>query len=149
MLDSVIEMNPFPLPQIADTVKKIRRIGLGVGGWADMLVQMGIPYDSEEALVLAEKLMKFINDESHIASRKLAKERGPFPRSEEHTSELQSPDHLVCRLLLEKKKKNNKTHPYKHKRPAKNTKRSMLARHSTALIIINHCLIWDVYSTLG
>ena len=79
ILDSVIEMNPFPLPQIADTVKKIRRIGLGVGGWADMLVQMGIPYDSEEALVLAEKLMKFINDESHIASQKLAKERGPFP----------------------------------------------------------------------
>ncbi|OGM23732.1 ribonucleoside-diphosphate reductase, adenosylcobalamin-dependent [Candidatus Woesebacteria bacterium RIFCSPHIGHO2_02_FULL_38_9] len=79
MLDSVIEMNPFPLPQISDTVRKIRRIGLGVGGWADMLAQMGIPYDSNEAVNLAEKLMKFINDEGHYASQQLAKERGPFP----------------------------------------------------------------------
>ncbi len=78
-LDSVIEMNPFPLSQIADTVKKIRRIGLGVGGWADMLVQMGIPYDSEEALTLAGKIMKFINQEGHKASQDLARERGPFP----------------------------------------------------------------------
>src|SRR3989338_4198326 len=79
MLDSVIEMNPFPLPQISDTVRKIRKIGLGVGGWADMLAQMGIPYDSNEAVNLAEKLMKFINDEGHYASQQLAKERGPFP----------------------------------------------------------------------
>lgn len=79
MLDNVIEMNPFPLPQIAETVRNIRRIGLGVGGWADMLVLLGIPYDSEEALQLAEKLMKFINDEGHKASQELAKERGAFP----------------------------------------------------------------------
>ncbi|MBX4205944.1 vitamin B12-dependent ribonucleotide reductase [Candidatus Microgenomates bacterium] len=79
LLDSVIEMNPFPLPQISDTVRKIRRIGLGVGGWADMLVKMEIPYDSEEALKLAEKLMKFINDQGHIASQNVAKERGAFP----------------------------------------------------------------------
>ncbi|QQG47952.1 MAG: vitamin B12-dependent ribonucleotide reductase [Candidatus Woesebacteria bacterium] len=79
MLDSVIEMNPFPLPQIAETVSKIRRIGLGVGGWANMLVELGIPYDSEEALALAEKLMKFINDEGHKESQKLAQERGAFP----------------------------------------------------------------------
>lgn len=79
MLDSVIEMNPFPLPQIADTVHQIRRIGLGVGGWADMLIRMGIPYDSDEALVLAEKVMKFINDEGHKESQELAKERGAFP----------------------------------------------------------------------
>lgn len=79
MLDSVIEMNPFPLPQIAETVKKIRRIGLGVGGWADMLVQLGIAYDSNEALELAEKVMKFINEEGHRASQDLAKERGAFP----------------------------------------------------------------------
>ncbi len=79
MLDSVIEMNPFPLPQIADTVRNIRRIGLGVGGWADMLVELGIAYDSQEALDLAEKVMKFINDEGHKESEQLARERGPFP----------------------------------------------------------------------
>ncbi len=77
-LDSVIERNPFPLPQIADTVSKIRRIGLGVGGWADMLVQLEIAYDSQEALTLAEKIMKFINEEGHKASQQLAKERGVF-----------------------------------------------------------------------
>lgn len=79
MLDSVIEMNPFPLPQIAETVRKIRRIGLGIGGWADILVELGIPYDSQLALDLAEKLMKFINDEGHLASQNLALDRGPFP----------------------------------------------------------------------
>ncbi len=79
MLDSVIEMNPFPLSQIADTVRKIRRIGLGIGGWADMLVELEIPYDSQEALDLAEKVMKFINDEGHKASQNLALDRGPFP----------------------------------------------------------------------
>lgn len=79
MLDSVIEMNPFPLSQIADTVRKIRRIGLGIGGWADILVELGIPYDSQQALDLAEKLMKFINDEGHKASRQMALDRGPFP----------------------------------------------------------------------
>lgn len=79
MLDDVIEMNPFPLPQIKETVMNIRRIGLGIGGWADMLVAMGIPYDSEEALLLAEKMMKFINAEGHKMSEELAAERGPFP----------------------------------------------------------------------
>jgi ribonucleoside-diphosphate reductase alpha chain len=79
LLDDVIEMNPFPLLQIKDTVNKIRRIGLGVGGWADMLVKLGIPYDSEEALKLAEKVMKFINDKGHKTSAELARERGAFP----------------------------------------------------------------------
>lgn len=78
-LDSVIERNPFPLPQIKETVTSIRRIGLGVGGWADMLAQLGIPYDSNEAITLAEKVMQFINDKGHRASEELAVERGPFP----------------------------------------------------------------------
>ncbi len=79
MLDSVIEMNPFPLPQIAETVHNIRRIGLGVGGWADMLVELGIAYDSEKAIELAEEVMRVINTEGHAASVQLAKERGAFP----------------------------------------------------------------------
>lgn len=78
-LDSVIEMNPFPLPQIKEMVGKIRRIGLGIGGWADMLVELGIPYDSEEALQLAEKVMQTISEEGHKKSQELAAERGPFP----------------------------------------------------------------------
>ncbi len=79
LLDDVIEMNPFPMPQIEDTVRNIRRIGLGIGGWADMLVELGIPYDSEEALSLAEQIMKLINEEGHKESALLAKERGAFP----------------------------------------------------------------------
>ena len=77
-LDNVIEVNPFPLPEIRKVAFNIRRIGLGVGGWSDMLVGLGIPYDSEEAMVLAEKVMKFIQDEAVLASGELAKKRGPF-----------------------------------------------------------------------
>ncbi len=77
-LDNVIEVNPFPLPEIRKVAFNIRRIGLGVGGWSDMLVGLGIPYDSEEAMILAEKVMKFIQDEAVGASQELAKERGPF-----------------------------------------------------------------------
>ena len=78
-LDDVIEVNPYPLPQIWETVRKIRRIGLGIGGWADMLFLLGIPYDSKEAFDLAEKIMRFISDEGHKASEALAEDRGPFP----------------------------------------------------------------------
>ena len=78
-LDNVIEVNPYPLPAIRQTVLGIRRIGLGIGGWADMLIELGIPYDSEKALVLAEKVMRFIQEAAVSASRDLAKIRGPFP----------------------------------------------------------------------
>lgn len=78
-LDDVIERNPLPLPQIKGVVSQIRRIGLGVGGWADMLIDLGIAYDSEEAIALAERTMKFISDAGHEASQDLAVERGPFP----------------------------------------------------------------------
>jgi len=78
-LDNVIEVNPYPLKQIWSTVRSIRRIGLGIGGWADMLYMLGIPYNSNEALELAERVMKTINDISHQESEKLATERGAFP----------------------------------------------------------------------
>jgi ribonucleoside-diphosphate reductase alpha chain len=78
-LDDVIEVNPYPLPEIDDTVKANRRIGLGVMGWADLLFRMGIPYDSQSALDLGDRLMAFINEKAHDQSAKLAEERGPFP----------------------------------------------------------------------
>ena len=78
-LDDVIEMNPYPLPEIDATVKANRRIGLGVMGWADFLFRLGIPYDSGEAIALADRLMAFIKEKSHDQSARLAEERGPFP----------------------------------------------------------------------
>jgi len=78
-LDNVIDMNPYPMPQIRDTSLSTRRIGLGVGGWADMLCLLGIPYDSEDAIKLAEEVMKTIYESALQTSRELAKKRGPFP----------------------------------------------------------------------
>jgi ribonucleoside-diphosphate reductase alpha chain len=78
-LDNVVEINNYPLPQIAAMTMGNRKIGLGVMGWADMLIQLGIPYDTEEAIELAGKVMGFINDQGHTASQALAKTRGVFP----------------------------------------------------------------------
>ncbi|HXH83618.1 MAG TPA: ribonucleotide reductase N-terminal alpha domain-containing protein, partial [Candidatus Tectomicrobia bacterium] len=78
-LDDVIEMNPYPLPVIDQTVKANRRIGLGVMGWADLLFLLGIPYDSQEAIDLADRLMAFIKEQAHDQCARLAEERGPFP----------------------------------------------------------------------
>lgn len=79
-MDNVVEINKYPIPEIEQATKfGNRKLGLGVMGFADMLLHMGIPYNSQKALHLAEKIMSRINRVSHKASEILAKERGSFP----------------------------------------------------------------------
>ncbi|MFW6324412.1 MAG: adenosylcobalamin-dependent ribonucleoside-diphosphate reductase, partial [Desulfovibrionales bacterium] len=82
-LDNVIDSSRYPLKKITQTVRKNRKIGLGLMGWADLLYQLKIPYDCHQALNLAEKLVEFIQSESRSSSKTLAKERGPFPAYDE------------------------------------------------------------------
>ena len=82
MLDCVIDMNHYPIPEIAEMSLKTRRIGLGVMGWSDLLIQLGVRYDSEEALELAKEVMRRIQQETYRASGELATRRGVFPEWE-------------------------------------------------------------------
>jgi len=81
-LDNVVDANEYPLEETEVITKANRKIGLGVMGFADMLIKLGIRYDSKEALDLAEKLMKFIKEEAHKKSIEIGEERGSFPNFE-------------------------------------------------------------------
>ena len=93
-LDNVIEVNKYPLPQIEEMTLKNRKIGLGVMGLADMFIRLGIPYNSEEALGLADKIMFFIQNEARGASAALARRRGNFPAFAGSLFERQGVSHM-------------------------------------------------------
>jgi ribonucleoside-diphosphate reductase alpha chain len=79
ILDDVLDANVWPLPQIAEISARNRKIGLGVMGFADLLVRLGVAYDAPEALAVADEVMGFVNREAHAASEALAERRGSFP----------------------------------------------------------------------
>lgn len=78
-LDDAIDVTYYPVPDVERVHKGNRKIGLGIMGWADCIVELGIPYNSKKALILADRIMRFIRDKSHEASCELAQKRGVFP----------------------------------------------------------------------
>jgi len=78
-LDDALDVSTFPVAEIADAVSRTRKVGLGVMGFHDLLVDCGVPYDSDEAVAVADEVMKLISETAWDTSRRLAAERGPFP----------------------------------------------------------------------
>jgi ribonucleoside-diphosphate reductase alpha chain len=93
-LDNIIDVNKYPLPEIDALSKRIRRIGLGVMGFADALIRLGIAYDSAEGVAFGKKVMEFLDVESKKESERLANERGPFP---EWARSIWGPDETCAR----------------------------------------------------
>jgi ribonucleoside-diphosphate reductase alpha chain len=82
LMDNVIDLFDFPVPQVTELAKKNRRIGLGIMGFGDMLYQLGVRYDSREGVATAERVMGFVNEAAYKASQELAEEKGLFPNYE-------------------------------------------------------------------
>lgn len=99
-LDQVIDVNKYPIEKIEEKSKKDRRIGLGVMGWAEMLVQLMIPYDSEEARLMAAHVMEDIKLSSSITSHELAKKRGAYPEWKGSMWHHESPQQLMRNATL-------------------------------------------------
>ena len=93
-LDNVIDVNKYPLSQITDLAQRIRRVGLGIMGWADFLVRVGVPYDSKEGIEWARKVMAFVDEESKVESERLTAQRGVFP---EWKKSIWGPDQTCAR----------------------------------------------------
>jgi len=93
-LDNIIDVNKYPLPEIDALSKRIRRIGLGVMGFADALIKLGIPYDTAEGVEMGRRVMEFLDVEGKKESERLAKERGPFP---EWARSIWGPDETCAR----------------------------------------------------
>ncbi|MFW6195618.1 MAG: adenosylcobalamin-dependent ribonucleoside-diphosphate reductase, partial [Chloroflexota bacterium] len=102
LLDNVIDANKFAIPEIEEMAYRTRKIGLGVMGFADMLAQLGIPYDTEEGVDMGRGLMRFIQEESDRESERLAEERGPFPafKGSRYEQEGRKPIRNACRLTV-------------------------------------------------
>jgi ribonucleoside-diphosphate reductase alpha chain len=93
-LENVIDANQYPLPEITELAQRIRRIGLGVMGLADVFVKLGVPYDSDEGVALGRRIQQFVDEEAKVESERLAGERGVFP---EWVGSIWGPDETAAR----------------------------------------------------